>query len=49
MEKKLHYNIEVIDELKDKIDVSEQKVHQIQRQAYVIKNNAQYKKNAGVD
>ena len=49
MEKKLNYNREIIEELKDKIDDAEDKVHAIQRQAYVIKNNAQYKKVADVD
>ena len=49
MEKKLRYNQELVEELRDNIDVSEQKVNQIQRQAYIIKNNAQYKKIAGVD
>ena len=49
MEKKLNYSREIISELRLKIEASEQKVNLIQNQAYIIKNNAQYKKVAKVD
>ena len=49
MEKKLNYNHGIVNDLKTKIEESEQKLHQIQTQAFVIKTNAQYKKEIRVE
>ncbi len=49
MNKKFEYNSAIINKLKMQMDDAEEKVHQMQMQATIIKNSAQFKKIVKVD
>ena len=49
MDKKYTYNKDISSDLRDKIEDAERRVHYIQAQAFIYKQNAQYKKEARVE
>ncbi len=49
MGKKRDYNAKVVEALRGQMEQAEEKVHQMQMQATIIKNSAQFKKIIKVD
>lgn len=49
MGKKRDYNAKVVEALRGQMEQAEEKVHQMQMQATIIKNSAQFKKIVKVD